>query len=410
MKVYFVGIGGTGIGPLAEFTKKIGAEVVGSDLKQGAISTELEAQKIDVYYGAQKAANIDQAQLGSPIDWLVYTSAVKEDHPEVKRARELGIRVTKRDEFLAMLINKYRLNLVAIAGTHGKTTTTAMLIWVAKQLKQKINYLVGTTLGWAPSSHFTKDAKYLVYEADEYDRAFLRFWPKIAALTKIDYDHQDIYPTKEDYKTAFRQFEQQSEKIIRLEDEQKNSSKFNLVGELRRQDAALALATAKEMFPELSETEIIEALNCFPGAGRRFEEIAPGVISDYAHHPSEIKMSVEMAHELKQKGGYRALAIIYEPHQNARQIAMKDAYKEVFMGVDKIFWLETFLTREEPEQRILSQQELIDTLANKEVAEAAKMDATLAQKLKALQEKGWLIVLLSAGPADSWLRRVDFEK
>ncbi len=408
MRVYFSGISGTGIGPLAEMAHEAGCSVCGSDLSRGAISAELEKQGIECSFGAQDGQFLRKCHDDAPIDWFVYSSALPADHPELVAATELGIHCSKRDEFLADFIKQKDLKMIAIAGTHGKTTTTAMLVWAFLQLHIPCSYLVGTTLGWANGGNFDKNSKYFIYEADEYDRNFLAYEPYIAAITCVDYDHPDIYPTLADYQGAFTQFESQSKNVV------KNttiSDEISLVGKLRKQDASIALAVLKMIRDEdtninCSDEEIITALNNFPGAGRRFEEIATGVFSDYGHHPNEIKATVAMAREFCEKGNFSGLAVVYQPHQNTRQHKVRGEYVDAFIGANKIFWLPTYLTREDPNLAIISPDEFIAELKNSEVAEAAEMNDELAITLQGLQKQGWIILLLSAGPADAWFRKV----
>ena len=402
MRVYFSGISGTGIGPLSELAKDAGYDVLGSDLARGAIADEIEERNIEAFYGQQDGSFLRNKHNEAPIDWFVYTSALPKDHPELLLAQELGIKTSKRDEFLADFVEKQNLKMIAIAGTHGKTTTTAMLIWTMKKLNLPISYAVGTTLGWAPGAYYSPDAKYFIYEADEYDRNFLAYHPFLSVITEIDYDHPDIYPTREDYQAAFKQFESQSENVVNITTV---DPRITLVGELRRKDASYVLAAIKQIC-DIDEQTIINIINEFPGAGRRFENILNGVYSDYGHHPAELKATVEMATELKKIGGYNGLAVIYQPHQNVRQHKIFREYHDVFVGADKIYWLPTYLTRENPDLEILEPEFFIEKLDNKEVAEAAKPDDELAEKIRQLQADGWLIVLMTAGPADGWLRGV----
>ena len=402
MNVYFSGISGTGIGPLAELAQDAGYVVFGSDLKPGAISEALEERKVNVSYGKQSGDFLLKTIEENGVDWLVYTSALPDDHPELQLARERGIKCTKRDEFLANLVEQKGLKMVAIAGTHGKTTTTAMIIWAMKQLGLPASYLVGTTLSWSDSGKFDPESKYFIYEADEYDRNFLAYHPYIAAITCIDYDHPDVYPTVDDYRDAFDEFMSQSDIVV------KNTavnSGIILVGGLRRQDASIALEVIEKIAPELDFQKIIDVLNDFPGAGRRFERITHGVFTDYAHHPNEIASTVKMANELKRRDNYAGLAVIYQPHQNTRQYEVREGYKNAFVGADKIFWLPTYLTRENPDLSILSPEELIEETVTKDRTEIADLDESLAEKIHQLHNQNWLIVLMTAGPADDWLRK-----
>ena len=402
MRVYFSGINGTGIGPLAELAKDAGYDVVGSDLIRGAIAEEIKARGIDAFYGQQDGNFLREKQNEAPIDWFVYTSALPKDHPELLLAQELGIKTSKRDDFLADFVRKMNLKMIAVAGTHGKTTTTAMLIWTMKKLGMPISFAVGTTLGWAPGAYYTPDAQYFIYEADEYDRNFLAYHPYLSVITEIDYDHPDIYPTREDYEAAFRQFESQSENVVNITTV---DPRITLVGELRRRDASYVLAALRQIC-STDEQTIINIINEFPGAGRRFENIVSGVYSDYGHHPSEIKATVEMAAELKKIGNYNGLAIIYQPHQNVRQHKVFNEYHDAFLGADKLYWLPTYLTREDPNLEVLTPEFFIEKLDNKDIAESANPDNVLAEKIHQLQADGWLIVLVTAGPADGWLRGV----
>ena len=401
MNVYFSGISGTGIGPLAELAQDAGFTVFGSDLKRGAISEELDARGIEVSYGEQDGIFLRKKFSESGVDWLVYTSALPQDHAELLAAKELGIRYTKRDEFLAELIQQKNLKMIAVAGTHGKTTTTAMIVWAMIKLDIPVSYLIGTTISWGNGGQYNPQSQFFVYEADEYDRNFLAYHPYLTAITCIDYDHPDVYPTVEEYRAAFDQFMSQSENVVI---NTTINSNITLVGGLRRQDASIALEVIQKIAPDINYQKVIDALNSFPGAGRRFEEIAPGVYTDYAHHPNEIASTVKMAVELKERDQYAGLAVIYQPHQNTRQHEVKDGYKHAFVGADKIFWLPTYLTRENPNLTILTPEELSEKTETKAQTEIAELNDDLAAKIQQLHKDNWLVVLMTAGPADNWLR------
>ena len=407
MNIYISGISGTGMGPLALMAKKAGFEVKGSDKQPGPIVEELKKENIEFEIGAQDGKFLEKCLENGGIDWFVYTSALPKDHPELKLAQERGIKTSKRDEFIAFLVEKLNLKMVAVAGTHGKTTTTSMLIWAAKQLKIKAAYLVGTTLGFAESGSYEPGDEFFIYEADEYDRNFLAFHPWLSAITFVSYDHPDIYPTEEDYCEAFKQFESQSEKVIRGGE---INGFITLAGKARKEDATTAFKVLKEMrdVTELYKTEeqMLNILNKFPGVGRRFEKIVSGVYSDYAHHPEEVAATIEIANEESQKLHKKGVVAIYEPHQNTRQHEVKDGYKSAFNAAEKVFWLPTYLTRENPELEILKPEDFIKTLDEPNLAEAVEMNDDLANRLRNLARDGYLILLMTAGPADAWLRKV----
>lgn len=409
MNIYISGITGTGMGPLALMAKTAGFNVFGSDLAKGAIYDELIKAGIDVFVGEQDGEFL-QKKINEGVDWFCHTSALKEEHPELVLARKTGIKVTKRDDLTAFLVEKLGLKMVAVAGTHGKTTTTSMIIWVGLKLGLPVSYIVGTTLGFAPSGAYHKGDKYFIYEADEYDKNFLKYHPWLAVIPAVSYDHPDIYPTIQDYAAAFNQFKEQSEQVIESGNVFEVGD-FKLAGEARRKDASLAAEAILKMVQEENGTdelldcsELVETLNIFPGVGRRFERLADGVYSDYAHHPEEIMATINVAKDEVEICKKKGIVVVYQPHQNTRQHEVFDGYKDAFLGADKIFWLPTYLTRENPDLRVIEPGEFIETLSNSEVAEVAELNDELLETLKRYLKDNYLVVLMTAGPADSWFR------
>lgn len=397
------------MGPLALMAKEAGMEVYGSDLSHGAVTEELKKAGIEMAIGEQDGNFLQKKVDDGGVDWFVYTSALPKDHKELALAHKLGLHCSKRDEFIQTLVERLGLKMVAVAGTHGKTTTTAGIVWLCRELKLPVAWLVGTTLGFAEAGRYTPEAKYLIYEADEYDRNFLYYHPWLALITAVSYDHPDIYPTEEDYKAAFAQFVRQSHKTITetggLE------KKLSLAGKVRRFDLAMGVRAVQEIARDLklpeggaSEKELLAIADEFPGVGRRMEKIAEGVYSDYAHHPEEIHATIEIAREEAERTGRRGVVAVYEPHQNVRQHEVFAGYREAFLGLEKLFWLPTYLTRENPELAILQPEEFIGSLENFEIAEAAERDEKLALRLKSYLDEGYLVLMMTAGPGDGWLR------
>ena len=428
MRIYISGISGTGMGPLALFAHDAGYEVCGSDLSKGAIYSELIDAGIEVFIGEQNGDYL-RMKMEQGVDWFVYTSALPHDHAELAMARKAGIKVTKRDDLTEFLVEELGLEMIAVAGTHGKTTTTSMIIWASLEKKLPVAYVAGTTLGFARSGAYHKGDKYFVYEADEYDRNFLKYHPWLAVIPAVSYDHPDIYPSREDYAEAFRQFRSQSDGVIEIKDgevvysvegeesgwkELYQPKNFQLAGKARRIDAALAANAvfhieqsefaAKGMIVDYNCVELQRIMNKFPGVGRRFERIADGLYSDYAHHPEEIEATMDMALEEAKLRDKKGVVVIYQPHQNVRQHEVRDGYREAFDGAAKVFWLPTYLTREDPELRVIEPSEFIEGLKNKEVAEVAELDENLWTKIRAYLDEGYLVLLMTAGPADGWLR------
>ncbi|MBQ3432977.1 hypothetical protein IJG22_01620 [Candidatus Saccharibacteria bacterium] len=430
MKVYISGISGTGMGPLALMAKAAGMEVCGSDLAKGAIYDELMEQRIEVFIGEQNGDFL-RMKMEQGVDWFVYTSALPEDHAELVLAQEAGIKCTKRDDFTAYLVEKLGLKMIAVAGTHGKTTTTAMIVWAALRSGLPVSYIVGTTLGFAPSGAYHEGDEFFVYEADEYDRNFLKYRPWLAVIPAVSYDHPDIYPTRADYEEAFRQFREQSKYLIECKDGEivqrmeengevyedecaYRASDFKLAGVARRIDAALATNAIYYMEQEGFEEagidvtyhfgRLIDIMNEFPGVGRRFERISDGIYTDYAHHPEEIAATMNVAEEECARVGRKGVVAIYQPHQNVRQHEVKDGYRDAFRGASRILWLPTYLTREDPELEVIRPEEFIAGLSNSEVAEVAELNDELFERIKQYVADGYLVLLMTAGPADGWLR------
>lgn len=412
MKVYISGISGTGMGPLALMAHDAGLDVCGSDLTKGAVYDELVKAGIEVEIGKQDGKYLKK-QLGEGVDWFVYTSALPENHVELKLAQEAGVKCTKRDDFTKYLVEKLGLKMVAVAGTHGKTTTTAMIVWLALKLKLPVSYVVGTTLGFAPSGAYHSGDEYFIYEADEYDRNFLKFNPWLAVITTISYDHSDIYKSEAEYKKAFRQFINQSGQVLKSSDTD-DCREIKLSGKVRRQDAGKAVRTIEMIYQDRAmqgysfdaapRDKLFDMISGFPGVGRRFERIADGVYTDYAHHPEEIKATLDVAQEEAALCNKKGVVVVYQPHQNVRQYEVRDGYREAFGQADKVYWLPTYLTREDPELAVLTPEELVQELMNAEVAEVAELDDALEMKLKEHLASRNLVVLMTAGPADDWLR------
>lgn len=407
------------MGPLALMAKDAGMTVFGSDAMPGAITNELVSNGIKIYLGEQDGEFLKARVKNEGVDWFVYTSALPEDHPELLMAKKLKIKhISKRDELISYLVKKLKLKMIAVAGTHGKTTTTAMIIWACMKLGIPVSYLIGTTLPFAEAGRYDPKSEYFVYEADEYDRNFLAYHPWLAAIPVVTYDHPDIYPTVQEYQDAFRQFERQSETVVHGDE---IAADVDLAGEARRYDATLAIDVVQRIMPrprglkrfagfagfgKQQRKKIVNVINQFPGVGRRFEQVSEGFYSDYAHHPEEVAATVEIAREEAERRGLKGVVAVYEPHQNIRQSGLVDEYKQVFEGVAKLYWLPTYLTREDPALEVITPAEFVARLSNKKVAEAAEPDEKLAAELLKWHEKGYLVLLMTAGPADLWLRKL----
>lgn len=413
MNIFFSGIGGVGIGPLAEIAHDAGYSVQGSDANEGLITRELRARGIPVTIG-QDGAFLKTCHNQSPIDWFVHTAALPANHPELVLAEQLGIKTAKRDELLAHIISEKDLKLIAVAGTHGKTTTTGMLIWTLQQLGVPVSYSVGTTISFGPSGKYDPRSEYFIYECDEFDRNFLHFNPHVSLITSLDYDHPDTYPTEDSYRQAFAQFVGQSDMTIMwqpdyaliepLESESwilgtDEVMEIRLPGAHNRRNATLVAKTI-EYLERGDQDKAITALQSFPGTDRRFERLDDNLYSDYGHHPVEIAATLQLARELSDH-----IVLVYQPHQNVRQHEIRDQYTNQFELADTVYWLPTYLSREDPSLEILTPAQLTQAITNRETIHMAELDDELWQIIQAARQDGKLVLCMGAGSIDSWLRQ-----
>ena len=422
MHIYFIGIGGTAIGPLALIAHQMGYKVSGSDKQESQYINYLKQQGITSINIGNDENNIKSANDETPVDWVIYTSAVpleNPNHPEIIFAKNNGIRHSKRDELLSKIIDESGKKLVAIAGTHGKTTTTAMAIWLFKELGIPVSYSVGAKIPFGDMGHYDQSSEYFVYECDEFDYNFLAFNPYISLITGVDYDHHEIYKTREEYVNAFQKFLNQSAtNVVWQDDIDKNSfslkdadivihqddeilNKLSIIGNVNRRNAFQVMCSVAKLIDK-PIPEFIDIMQNFPGLSRRFEKLSDNLYTDYAHTPPKIAGCLQLASEVSDN-----VVVVYEPLTNRRQHFVKDEYKKLFKDVKKLYWVPSYLAREDPNQPILSPAELIEGLDNKEIAEPAELNDSLKSKIQEHLNNGDLVVCMSGGGGhslDEWLR------
>jgi UDP-N-acetylmuramate--alanine ligase len=413
MHIYFVGIGGSGLSPLAQLALDSGYEVSGSDIVHSHGTDAVEKRGVKVGY-SQNGDYIMQVHKKKPIDYVVFTAACKADHKELKFAESQNIPMGKRHNFINKILEEKNLKMIAIAGTHGKTTTTAMMVWLFQKLGIACSYLIGSNISFGPAAQYQKESEYFIYEDDEFDRNFLKFSPYLSLVTCIDYDHPDTYPTKKDYIDAFNQFLSQSKMSEVWEDVPKEivrhiglsfipkeivGSELTLAGQHNRENMRLALQGFQRLFGgAVYDDKRIEVANQFPGTQRRFEKIIDHLYSDYAHHPTEIAATLQLASEINGE-----IVVVYQPHQNVRQHEVKDQYRKCFQGASKIYWLDTYLSREQEGLEILQKEQLGGLVSGVNV-EFCNLNESLKQNIKKELESGKLVVAMGAGNIDFWLR------
>jgi len=426
MHIYFSGIGGTGIGPLALIAKQAGYRISGSDKQDSQYVQYLKKHGITDIHIGQNLEGIEEVHNRDPIDWFVYTSALPLENPnapELVFCREQAIRTSKRDELLNQIITDKKLKLVAIAGTHGKSTTTAMVIWLFKQLGIPIGYNVGAKMSFGDMGEFAESAEYFVYECDEFDRNFLAFEPYLSVISGVSWDHHDIYPTREEYQEAFRDFIGQSKHILIWQDdadylelpassnlsvESSDNSSIDTIalkGRYNRLDAWLAVKAVHRITGRPVE-DLLQQMDRFPGLARRMEQIIPNLYSDYAHTVDKIRGAMSVALEMAAESNQN-LVVIYEPLTNQRQYFIMNDYKDVFTGAEQVYWVPSYLAREDPSQRVIPPEELIMRLSDPTIAVPADLDDNLKRTVQSHLTKGDMVVAMSGGGGgslDEWLR------
>ncbi len=425
MHIFFSGIGGAAIGPLALIARQAGHEVSGSDKQASSYTEQLQQLGIELYIG-QTRKQIAAVHDRKPIDWLVYSSALlleNPNHAEISFAEAKGIKHTKRDELLNLIITEHHLKLIGVAGTHGKSTTTAMVIWLFQELSITISYSVGAKIPFGPMGQYLPDTEYFVYECDEFDRNFLAFHPYLSLITGIGWDHHEVFPTRGDYNQAFADFIgqskwtilwredgdqlalQPSDHVSVLEADDPHIARVTLAGLENRQDAWQAVRAVHEL-TDTPIDELIAHINSFPGLKQRMEQLAPSLYTNYAHTPEKIRGGMNAALEIAAYN-QQDVVVIYEPLTNRRQHAIRQDYKDCFSGAKKLYWVRTYLAREDPNLRMLEPKELIQALDDPSIAEPAHLDDKLMRTIRNHLRAGDMVVAMGAsgaGSLDEWLR------
>ncbi|HEY9714709.1 MAG TPA: Mur ligase domain-containing protein [Chroococcales cyanobacterium] len=426
MHIYFSGIGGAGIGPLAQIAFQAGYTVSGSDKQNSSYIEYLKKTGITDIHIGQTRETIATVHEREPIDWFVYTSALpleQPNSPELAFCREQDIKISKRDELLNQIISDKHLKMIAIAGTHGKTTTTALTVWLFKQSGVPISYALPAKVSFGDMGQYDKHSEYFVYEADEFDRNFLAFEPFISVISGVSWDHHEIFPTREDYQAAFREFISQSKHTILWQEDndslglgagsnlsvQKSDNagveSIELKGLYNRLDAWLAIQAVHRATGKPVE-DLLHIANRFPGLQRRMEQVIPNLYSDYAHTPEKIRGAMSVALELAGEKN-QPVVVVYEPLTNRRQHYMQNDYKDCFAGAAQVYWLPSYLAREDPNQRILPPEELIARLSDPSIAVPADRDEHLKRTIEAHLTKGDMVVCMAGGGGnslDDWIR------
>ena len=405
MKYYCIGIKGTGMSTLAQILFDLGNEVSGYDDAKGHKFTQdgLEKRGIKIYYDHDH--NIDKDTI------VTYSVAFSEDHPEMKRVKELGLIIKKYNEIMGDLTKQFKT--IGVSGTHGKTTTSSLVKHIIEDSIGDCNYFIGSGDGKA-----TKDNEYYVVESDEFNKHFVTYHPTYSIITNIEKEHMECYKDIDDIRDTFEIFANNTKKLVVANGDNKEIRNINyktkviyygindnndaviknieltkkgcifdlyldkklyghfdipLYGIHMVMNAAAAIITCKEI--GISYEEIHKSLETFKNAVRRFQESKIGkvtIIDDYAHHPTEIKVTLDA---VKQKYPNKKLKVLFVPNTYSRTKDFKDEFIESFKIADKTYLTEIDCNREDPKDYPgISSQNILDGLKNGEIISLDTID------------------------------------
>jgi len=370
-KVFFIGIGGIGISAIARMMLQEGKEVFGSDISESDITRELQN------LGAQVTLGQGIEFVPKDMDLVVYTIAIKKYDPEFyKKLESLGAPTLSYPEMLGVITEgKYT---IAVSGTHGKTTVTAMIAKILIDAGRDPSVIVGSLLKDTKSNLIVGKSEFFVVEACEYERSFLNLRPKILIITNIEADHLDYYKDIDDIKNAFGQLVLQTDDVVahngnanisilarkykgRVVDYGKfleKVPKLSVPGVHNRMNAASALAVADIL--KIPEEVAKKSLSDFSGTWRRLEKrgvTGSGVIvyDDYAHHPTEIRASLQGLRELYPKGE-KKITVLFQPHLYSRTKALFDDFAKSFKDADRVLLLPIYFAREALDESVSSEK------------------------------------------------------
>ncbi len=395
LRVHLLGIGGAGLSPIAHVLLDMGVQVSGSDRRPNTMTARLAARGATVAL-QQCAENLTSLPADQRPDVVLISSAVSPDNPERQAAAALGLPVVKRFDFLPVLLANRRL--IAVAGTHGKSSTTAMIVHILIRCGLAPGYIIGADLpeiGNAAAGTST----YFVIEADEYDHMFLGLTPTVAVITNVEWDHPDFYPTPASFRRAFMQFVDNVNRrglVITCRDDQGAEQlraygfsrgpdwitygldaaadlqavdvqaipgggyhaevnhwglpacelKLQVPGQHNVRNALAAIAAA--VWCEVEIGDACHALQSYRGVARRFQTVGEVggvlVIDDYAHHPTEIKATLAAARD---RFPTRRLWAVFQPHTFSRTRNLLHAMANSFGVADEVVITDIFAAREQ---------------------------------------------------------------
>ena len=421
---YFIGIGGIGMSSIARYLFLQGASVFGYDKTRSAVTNSLEKLGITIVYDS--AVGALPLAVSSEKSLVVYTPAVSAEHPQLNFFIDQGNKVVKRAKLLGDLTQD--TICLAVAGTHGKTTTTAILTHLFEQSNASYTAFVGGIFQDSKTNMMSRGNTYTLVEADEFDRSFLHLRPTIACITAMDLDHLDVYSDAASLQAAYVEFAGQVKEALFVEknialngitysvseeadfyidaikpdasgsyfdlhtpDGVYKNQFFNQLGMHNLSNALVALAMASKAGLQLQD--LVKSLATFPGVQRRLQVLINNdnrvLIDDYAHHPTEIKAVYET---LKLSFPTEEKCVVFQPHLFSRTQDFMTDFARVLSLFDRVLLLDIYAARELPITGV-SSAALKEMISGPSVELITKKD--LANRLSLVEER--IIVLLGAG-------------
>lgn len=415
-KVYFIGIGGIGVSALAQYYLSAGCEVSGSDAAKSDVIDLLESKGVKIFIG-QAADNIKD------YDIIIHSAAIKAGNPEYDEAKRQGIKTMFYAEAIGELTKKYRT--IAVSGSHGKSTTTAMIALMMMRAGLDPMVIVGTKLHELNNNNFRLGGNdWLVLEADEYNRSFHNYFPQIVALNNIDAEHLDIYGDLEGVKAGFgrfleklapdgvliangqdenvravvEQFKAAGRKVILYNGRKLAHHDLSVPGAHNQANAEAAYQVGKCL--GIKDDIIAVSLADFKGTWRRLEEISPGIYSDYAHHPTEIRASLEA---LKSVNSTKKLICVFQPHQRDRLNHLFDEFKTAFAAADEVVLIPLYAPAGRSTGEGKTSADLVKEINQSQVHYAESFEQAYDQVVGDIKNSA-LVVFMGAGDIDEQLR------
>jgi UDP-N-acetylmuramate--alanine ligase len=397
-RLHFVGVGGAGMSGLALVCDALGAAVSGSDRADSSYMERLRAAGLDPVVGHDAANLPDGAE-------VVVSTAIGDDNPELSLARERGLAVVHRGELLAELCGEKRL--IAIAGTHGKTTTTAMLAWALRELGADPAFFVGGEVPGLGSAGSAANAgwgegEWVVAEADESDASFLELKPEVVVITNLEMDHHSRWGSLAELRAAFDRFAAGAKELAEFDGDSPGPAELALAvpGRHNLLDARAAIAAAEAAGFEPGA--VAAALASFPGVARRLElkgeREGARIYDDYAHHPTELRAALEALREMEP----RRLVVAFQPHLYSRTKALAEQFGAALALADEAIVLDVYPAREEPVGELAGVSGLdvaraaADRMGGRRTVWAPDLDSA-REALEARVEGGAVLVTVGAG-------------